>query len=194
LNRIEVVGETLRHALNRLAVVVPEWWRAVSLPEWKDRYVRRAEDDRLPTTPATRIALALTIGNDGWRLLSAVDHADSPSWLREIPAVAILRQGWMQNSLWDGIQLHWREADNIPPAAPFIRSPYDAEAHDARQHTTPWVGYQVHSTATCEDEVPLGRSMLAAPGSKARSHAAHGAHACDAPATLASRGSISDIS
>lgn len=32
--------------------------------------------------------------------------------------------------------------------------PDDAEAHDARQHPTPWVGSQVPSTATCEDEVP----------------------------------------
>jgi transposase len=46
LNRIEVVGETRRHALNRLAVVAPEWLRAVSPPDWQDRYTRRAEDDR----------------------------------------------------------------------------------------------------------------------------------------------------
>src|SRR5918992_2819933 len=46
LNRIEVVGETLRHALNSLAVVAPEWVLAVSPPAWRDRYARRAEDDR----------------------------------------------------------------------------------------------------------------------------------------------------
>jgi transposase len=78
LNRIEVVGETLRHALNTLAVVAPEWLRAVSHPDWRDRYTRRAEDDRLPTTHAARAALALTIGHDGWRLLAAIDHADAP--------------------------------------------------------------------------------------------------------------------
>jgi transposase len=32
LNRIEVVGETMRHALNTLAVAAPEWLRAVSPP------------------------------------------------------------------------------------------------------------------------------------------------------------------
>lgn len=81
LNRIEVVGETLRHALNSLAVVVPEW---------KARYARRAEDDRLPTTPAACAALALTIGHDGWQLLSAIDHDDTPPWLREVPAVVAM--------------------------------------------------------------------------------------------------------
>ena len=154
LNRIEVVGETMRHALNTLAVVAPEWLRAVSHPDWRDRYTWRAEDDRLPTTHAARAALALTIGQDGWRLLAAIDHPEAPPWLREMPAVAILRRVWMQNYWWDGTQLHWREADNIPPAAQFISSPYDAEAHYARKHTTQWVGYKVHLTETCEDDLP----------------------------------------
>jgi transposase len=67
LNRTEVVGETLRHALNTLAVAAPTWLQAVSPPDWWERYTRRAEDDRLPTTPAARAALSLTIGNDGWQ-------------------------------------------------------------------------------------------------------------------------------
>jgi transposase len=87
-------------------------------------------------------------------LLSAVDHPDAPPWLREVPAVAILRQVWIQNYWWDSTQLQWREADNIPPAARFISSPYDPEAHYARKHTTQWVGYKVHITETCEDDLP----------------------------------------
>jgi transposase len=154
LNRIEVVGETLRHALNSLAVVAPSWLRVISPPAWKDRYARRAEEDRLPTTVAARAARALTIGPDGERLLSTVDQADTPPYLREVPAVAILRRVWIQHDLWDGTQLRWREADNIPPAAQFISSPNDAETHDARKHTTPWVGDNVHITATCEDDLP----------------------------------------
>jgi transposase len=165
LNRLEVVGETMRRALNTFATVAPEWLRAVSDPHWRDRYTRRAEDDRLPTTLAARAALALTIGHDGWRLLAAIDHLDAPPWLREVPAVAILRRVWMQNYWWDGTQLQWREADNIPPAARFISSPYDAEAHDARKHTTPWVGYKVHITETCEDDLPhLITNITTTPG------------------------------
>lgn len=68
--------------------------------------------------------------------------------------MAILRRVWMQNYWWDGTQLHWREADNIPPAAQFISTPYDLDAHYARQHTTQWVGYKVHMTETCEDDLP----------------------------------------
>jgi hypothetical protein len=87
LNRLEVVGETMRHALNSLAVVVPEWLRAVSPPDWKNRYARRAEDDQLPTTQAARAALALTIGHDGWRLLAAIEGTIS----REVRAARLRR-------------------------------------------------------------------------------------------------------
>lgn len=154
LNRIEVVGDTMRHALNTLAVAAPEWLRTASPSEWREHYARRAEDDRLPTKQTARAARALAIGHDGWRLLSAVDHADTPPWLREVPAVVILRRVWIQNYLWDGTQLQWREAGNIPPAAQFISSPYDAEAHYARKYTTQWVGYKVHLTESCEDDLP----------------------------------------
>src|SRR5919199_4799122 len=41
LNRLEGVGETFRHALNGLAVAAPEWLRALSPPEWVERYGRR---------------------------------------------------------------------------------------------------------------------------------------------------------
>jgi transposase len=152
LNRIEVVGETMRHALNSLAIAAPKWLRAVSPSDWQDRYARRAEDDRLPTTHAARAALAWTSGHDGWRLLSAIDHADAPLWLRELPAIGILRQVWIQNYLWDSAQPQWREADNMPPAARFISSPDDPETHYARKHPTPWVGYKVHLTEACEDD------------------------------------------
>jgi transposase len=165
LNRLEVVGETLRHALNSLAVVVPEWLRAVSPPDWQDRYARRAEDDRLPTTHAARAALALALGQDGWRLLAAIDHVETPPWLREVPAAVILRRVWLQTYLWDGTQLRWREADNIPPAAQFISAPYDAEAHYARKYTTQWVGDKVHSTESCEDDLPhLITNIATTPG------------------------------
>ena len=154
LNRLEVVGETRRHARNRLAVMAPVWLRAVSDAAWRDRDARRAEDDRLPTTQAARAALTLTSGHDGWRLLAAVAHPGALAWRREVPAIAILRRVWSQNYWWDGTPLHWREADNLPPAAQFVSAPSDLEAHYARKYTTPWVGYKVHLTETCEDDLP----------------------------------------
>jgi transposase len=100
------------------------------------------------------VALALTIGNDGWQLLSALYAVEAPGWLRQVPAVERLRRIWLQNYCWDGTEVQWRAADNIPPAAQFISSPYDVEARYARKHTTQWVGYKVHLTETCDDDLP----------------------------------------
>jgi transposase len=44
LNRLERVGETLRAALNSLAVVAPVWLQALVPPEWYERYSHRGEN------------------------------------------------------------------------------------------------------------------------------------------------------
>jgi len=154
LNRLEVVGETLRHTRNSLAVAVPEWLRALAPPEWGERYARRAEDDRLPAKQAARAALALTIGADGFALLAAAYGPDAPAWLREVPAVATLRRVWVQQYHRDEGTIRWRGSDDIPPSAVFSSSPHDGDAHDARKRTTQWVGYKVHLTETCDRELP----------------------------------------
>jgi transposase len=155
LNRIEVVAETMRHALDSLAVAAPGWLRAQAPPAWADRYARRAEDDRLPTSKEARDALALAIGADGQALLGAADAPGAPVWLRELPAVQTLRHGWVQQFYLEGDALRWRtEEQGLPPASRFISSPYDPDAHYARKRTTQWVGYKVHLTETCEDDLP----------------------------------------
>ncbi len=45
-NRVELVGETMRCALNSLAGVAPVWLRTLSQPEGSMRYARRARDTR----------------------------------------------------------------------------------------------------------------------------------------------------
>jgi transposase len=47
LNRLELVGETLRAALNVLAVTAPEWTRDHTTSEWVDRYGPRVSDYHL---------------------------------------------------------------------------------------------------------------------------------------------------
>lgn len=48
MNRLELIGETMRAALNELATVAPEWLQSIAPHEWYQRYGRRIEDDRLP--------------------------------------------------------------------------------------------------------------------------------------------------
>src|SRR6516165_7212191 len=80
LNGLERVGETLRAALNDLAVLAPEWLQALAPPEWYPRYGKRVENYHLPKTDAAREELARVIAADGERLLAAVDAAtDQPA-------------------------------------------------------------------------------------------------------------------
>jgi transposase len=169
LNRIELVGETMRHALNSLAVVAPAWVQALSQPEWVARYARRTEDTRLPKGQEAREALALAIGMDGDALLRATYAPDTPAWLRQVPAIQTLRRVWVQNFYQEGDALHWRtDAHGIPSASAFVSSPYDPDAHYAKKHTTQWVGYKIHVTETCEDDLPpLITEVESAPGPSA---------------------------
>src|SRR5690242_16956602 len=61
LNRLELVGETLRAALNELAAAAPDWLRGTAPRAWHERYGRRVEDDRLPRSAAEREAYARTV-------------------------------------------------------------------------------------------------------------------------------------
>jgi transposase len=76
LNRLELVGETLRAALNALAVAAPEWTRDHTLPEWVDRYGPQVSDYHLPTKETEREAHAALAGADGLMLLTALWQAE----------------------------------------------------------------------------------------------------------------------
>jgi transposase len=154
MNRLECVVETMRHALNCLAVVAPEWLRERSPAEWVDRYGPRADDYRLPTTKAEREAYAEVVGADGWTLLTDLYASEAPLWLREVPAVETLRRVWVQQYIYVEGTIRWRDADSTPPSARMISSPYDSEAHYARKRSTSWIGYKAHLTETCDEERP----------------------------------------
>jgi transposase len=154
MNRVECVAETLRAALNSLAVVVPEWLRAQVPAEWYDRYGTRTEEYRFPKEASKRQALTEQIGADGWWLLLAVRSAQAPAWVREVPAVEILRRVWVQQFWMDDGVVRWRSDQTIPPASLLISSPYDPDAHLSIKRSTVWTGYKVHLTETCDEEMP----------------------------------------
>jgi transposase len=86
--------------------------------------------------------------------MSAIYEVGAPVFLREIPAVEILRQVWVQNYTWIEGKISWRSSENIPPASQYIGSPYDVEAHYSKKRSTTWVSYKVHLTETCEKGSP----------------------------------------
>lgn len=98
------------------------------------------EEYRFPKEATKRQALAEQIGQDGWNLLNWVREADAPVWLREIPAVEILRSVWIQQFWVDEGQIRWRSDDLIPPASRLITSPYDSDARRSVKRDTVWTG------------------------------------------------------
>jgi transposase len=154
LNRLERVGETLRATLNALATVAPEWLQAWAPAEWYARYGERVENYYLPKSDQARLALAAVIGADGQILLAALERATEHSWLREVPAVKILRRVWAEQYSEHEGQLRWREVKDMPSSAELIASPYDPEARYSNKRSVEWIGYKVHLTETCDETRP----------------------------------------
>ena len=167
LNRLELVAETLRAALNDLAVEAPEWLRALAPPAWYDRYSRRIEETRLPRSKAERDAYAQTVGEDGFYVLDAVEAPEAPPGLGTLPTLVTLRQVWQEHyeRRPDGgpsrpkgktRRVRVKTVRELPKAAQKIESPYDREARYRHKRDTKWTGYLVHITETCEpDDVHL---------------------------------------
>ena len=153
LNRLGLVGETLRHALNTLAAVAPDWLRSWVPADWFARYGRRFEEYRLPDALTARTALAEQIGADGRQLLAMAFASEAEAWLSRVPAVETLRQVWVQQ-FYAEESVRWRAANDLPPSAVVISSPYDPEARYCKKRETVWTGYKVHVTETCDDDLP----------------------------------------
>jgi len=153
-NRLERVGETLRAALNSLAVVAPAWVQTLAPPEWYERSAHRVENSQMPKTDTARQALAAVIGADGQQLLQAIDAASEQPWWRASPAVQPLRRVWAEQYVEVKGTLRWREVKDMPSPAELIASPYDPEARSSTKRAVEWIGSKVHLTETCDPAPP----------------------------------------
>ena len=140
VNRLECVGETMRHALNILAEVAPDWLLEQMKPEWSKRYESRFSDFRLPKSEKSRVELAEQIGADGRYLLEKVYTSTDYLWLQELPAIETVRCIWIQHYHASEQGALWRKDQELPPSALLIQSPYDIEARYSKKKTTGWVG------------------------------------------------------
>jgi len=154
LNRAECVVETLRHALNVLAIVVPDWLRSQVQPEWLERYGHRAEDYRLPSGEEKRQALLHQVGQDGWGLLAAIQAEPTLEWMLSIPAVDTLQRIWKQDFMPPDNGGTWIPDEDRLPAAKLYYSPYDLDASAGAKRSTHWIGYKVHFSETCDEDLP----------------------------------------
>lgn len=154
MNRLELVGEMLRAALNVLSTVDPEWLSANVDSDWYLRYAKRFERGRLPKTKEGTIGAAEQIGRDGMILLRLIWEPVAPAYLRALPAIEALRKCWIAQFWTDRGEIQWRHSGNLPPSPARIDSPYDLDARYGAKGSTEWVGYKVHFTETCSPGVP----------------------------------------
>src|SRR5215813_8997210 len=165
MNRLELVAETLRAALNALAAVAPAWLQGMAPLAWYERYGKRIEDTRLPQGQASRDAYAQMVGEDGFHFLDAMAAPDTPQEVRALPILESLRRTWQRHyertveeaSAEGGSATHrvrFKANGELPPAAESIESPYDADARYRHKRDTSWTGYMVHVSETCEPAAP----------------------------------------
>jgi transposase len=163
MNRLELLAETLRAALNELAIAAPLWVRGVAPAAWYERYDRRIEDSRLPHTGEGREAYAQAVGQDGFTLLDRLGAPDAPDGLRELPQARVLRSVWERHfergnprvGGAGGPEVRLRPEGDLPESTEAIESPYDTEArYRSSKRGLHWTGYMAHLTETCDEGHP----------------------------------------
>src|SRR3989449_8973786 len=134
-NRLELVAETLRAALNAVATVAPDWLQAVTPLAWYERYSRRIEESRLPKDTAEREGDGQMVGEDGFHFLDALETPDVPEGLRALPSLEALRQTWQRHyertarapaspGEPPADAVRFKANRELPPATKGIESPY----------------------------------------------------------------------
>jgi transposase len=185
LTRLELAGESVRAALEALAAAHPDWVaQRICVPDSARRYGTPMTSWRPPASQSGQGELAIAYARDGYALLEAVYHRSSPGWLRELPAVDVLRRVLLQNYTRtiaeDGREVIRRrekqpEGDGLPPGHARIASPYDTDARWGVKREEFWLGYKLHITETCDDPPPCACRPAAA-GTRGPEHGTGCAH------------------
>src|SRR5713101_9758143 len=184
LNRLELAGESVRAALEALTAAHPAWVaQRICVPDFARRYGTPMTSWRPPASQARRDELAIAYARDGYALLEAVYDSAAPAWLRELPAVDVLRRVLVQSytrTITGGKEVIKRrekepEGDGLPPGHARIASPYDTDARWGVKRDTFWLGYKLHITETCDDAPPCscrppGARQLAVDGAGPGGH------------------------
>ena len=184
LNRLELAGESVRAALEALAAAHPDWLaQRICVADWNRRYGTPMTSWRPPQSEAKREELAVAYARDGYALLEAVYDPLAPPWLRELPAVDVLRRVLLQNytrtiTASGGEVIRRREkepdGDGLPPGHARIASPYDLDARWGAKREEFWLGCKLHVTETCDDPpactCPAAQVATARAGRHGREH------------------------
>ena len=184
LNRLELAREAVRAALEALAAAHPAWLeQRICAADFARRYGTPMTSWRPPASQTRRDELAIACARDGYALLEAVYDRSAPGWLRELPAVDVLRWVLLQNytrTITGGREVIRRrekepEGDGLPPGHARIASPYDLDARRASSARSS--GWATSCTSPRPATIPRPVRRLRtpwpprpAPGGHAREH------------------------
>ena len=148
LSQLELVGESLRLALQAVLACAPQWAEQQLPASFQDNYSQpRSEYGLSQTEVRERLVQA---GQDGFWFLAQLERA-APAAVCQLPAVATLRRVLAQQ---------FPQGPTAPPAeqrptgAEVIESPHEPEARFGRKRGQGWIGYKVQVTETCDADLP----------------------------------------
>lgn len=155
LNRLELITECMRAALNALAVFCPDWLREIAPPEWYDRYGHRAENYRMPKSETSKQIYADQVGQDGEQLFAFLNSTEAPEGALHLPEVETLKRCWKRQFVVKngGISFCLR-TELVKDRKLILESPYDTEAQYSTKRGREWRGYKIHISETCDDDLP----------------------------------------
>jgi transposase len=130
LNRVELAGETMRRVLDDIAQIALTWLQAHIKEDWGIRYGTPVDTHDIRKSKVKLEELAQTIGEDGHYLLAAIYQEDTPTKIRSLFTVEVLRRVWVQQYYLEESQSYWRKRNEqgFPPFGTMIASPDDLDA------------------------------------------------------------------
>jgi hypothetical protein len=144
---------------------VPGLARAAAVPAGPGAPLRRPDQYLAAQGPgkAERDKLAVQYARDGYALVAACYEEFAPGWVRQVPAVQVLRtvliQGFTRSLSDSGPEVISRRepgGDGVPPAHVKISSPYDGDARWGAKKDLTWLGCKLHISETCDDPPACG--------------------------------------
>lgn len=151
LNRLEMVVETLRLALQALLKAEATWTRATVPPAWEEVYGDRCITAKM--TQAERQGVAERVGPDGQWLLDRLQAETAPPGLRTLSAVELLTTVWQQQFETVEGRVVFRDKDDADGHTR-IATPHDLDARYSKKGKQRWVGDKLQVTETDDEERP----------------------------------------
>jgi transposase len=166
-HRLGCVLAAMREALNQRSAVAPARVRPQVPPAGHTQDGLWSDQARLPKDARRREAPASQVGPDGDQRFAWGLTADLSLGLRDLPALAALRQiGRPPDSRGTVLgceTLRWRTREAPPPAAARLASPDDRDARSCSQRDTHWGGAPGQRTETRDPGRPDQRTPLITP-------------------------------